>query len=1029
VVNKTVGDMSAIGIFDSVRIEADVTACEQCGSTSRVGRGLCLNCLLLRCLGSDSENKSTLKRLLDEIDVRDADWRIGNYQILEEIGRGGMGVIYRARQRHSRRIVALKRMLSFQADSQETLARFRREAEAVASLDHPNILPIHEVSEGEDGLPFFSMKFAAGGSLVDAAPALRDEPRRSVELMAKVARAVQYAHGHGILHRDLKPGNILLDGRGEPLVSDFGLAKWLDTTSDVTRTLTIFGTPGYIAPEQAKRSAAKLTPAADVYSLGAILFELFTGRPPFLGEHALAVIQQASEKPAPKLRSLIPGFDRDLETICAKCLECEPNARYRSAGDLAEDLERWLEGRPIKTRRVLPSTHAWRWSRRNPALVGTAAVCLLLGAASLWLLREPDWRRQISAATKKLLLSPQQAAEQAKLHQALIEYPESYIGVESSHFMQSPGTKKERLYSILATSVGLDAKILTDKLPKFSQAVKRDPDASGYERACAAYLGEDYTEAERLFLITADEAQRAIPPKTVDIIRALKLAARSAQKLDERVRAKEHLVEAEKLTDRQRNPREWADVQYAIANVLLAVEDDAPDAEKLLRAAIEARTRLYGYEDRETLKARRWLGLSLQHQSRYPEAEAEFREVVKLDEKMLGPENPETLRSRWDLFRALSRGIKTADALIESQQILKLREKVLGPEDPETLDSRDGVANTLGQLGRFSEAISQRRELLQVQDKVLGPDDQQTLQLAGELGYNLVQAGEFREGESMLRRAYNGLERRLGSTHRTTTWYRHHLVLTLAVQDKDVEAEAEAREIVKIQPKAFSQPGWSRALLGVVLDKQGKHKEAEVQIREALGGYEKAFGIDDSATLDIRSNLARNLWYQGRNAEAETLLRELIKAHEKMLGAQVYLLENNASSRVDEFDALTPLECRTLFANTLRDQRKYAEAEAEYKQVIQAEENVLGPEHRDTLNACYNFAYQLGQQGKRDQAKALAERAAKSAAKVLDVNDPYTREYAKFLEELESGHAITMPAVEFRKTFVSGNKVVEQGPR
>ncbi len=180
------------------------------------------------------------------------------------------------------------------------------------------------MSESDDGLPFFSMKFAPGGSLLDAARALRKDPRRIMELMAKVARAVQYAHIHGILHRDLKPGNILLDGRGEPLVSDFGLAKWLDTTSDVTRTLTIFGTPGYIAPEQAKGSATKLTPAADVYSLGALLFDLFTGRTPFLGEHALAVIQQASEKPAPKLRSLIPGFDRDLETICAKCLEREP---------------------------------------------------------------------------------------------------------------------------------------------------------------------------------------------------------------------------------------------------------------------------------------------------------------------------------------------------------------------------------------------------------------------------------------------------------------------------------------------------------------------------------------------------------------------------------------------------------------------------------------------------------------------------------------------------------------------------------
>ncbi len=365
----------------------DPAKCRQCGATTRLGNGLCLSCTLREGLEDDCEASSeSFQAILAEDEVRDTQWRIGNYEILEEIGRGGMGVIYRARQRHSRRIVALKRIVSYHADSRETLERFRREAEAAASLDHPNILPIYEVGQGEDGLPFFSMKYAAGGSLQKAEPALRGEPRECVRLMAKVARAVQYAHEHGVLHRDLKPGNILLDGRGEPFVTDFGLAKWLDTTTDLTRSLAIFGTPGYIAPEQAKGPAAKLTPVADVYSLGAILFDLFTGRPPFLGEHALAVIQQATESPAPKLRSVAPTLDRDLETICARCLEREPQARYRSAGDLAIDLERWLEGRPIIARRVSPPVRAWRWAKRNPKLAAAtaAAFCSATAAAFLF---------------------------------------------------------------------------------------------------------------------------------------------------------------------------------------------------------------------------------------------------------------------------------------------------------------------------------------------------------------------------------------------------------------------------------------------------------------------------------------------------------------------------------------------------------------------------------------------------------------------------------------------------------------------
>ncbi|PYK75272.1 MAG: hypothetical protein DME42_02935 [Verrucomicrobia bacterium] len=368
-------------------IETGTSKCEQCGATTRLGDGMCLSCFLKEGLQPEQQaSAAAFESLLAEADVPDKQWRLGNYEILEEIGRGGMGVIYRARQRHSRRIVALKRVLTYQADSHETLARFRREAETAATLDHPNILPIYEVSESEDGLPYFSMKLAIGGSLRTATPALCHNPRQCVQLMAKVACAIEYAHSRKILHRDLQPGNVLLDAHGEPLVSDFGLAKWLDEQTDLTRTLTTFGTPGYIAPEQAE--GLSFSPAADIYSLGAILFNLLAGRPPFVGANALSVIRQASVTPAPKLREIAPSLGRDLETIIARCLERDPKARYRSAAALAQDLERWLEGRHILARRVLPPARIWRWSRRNPILAGAAAACLILTSAVVWLARE-----------------------------------------------------------------------------------------------------------------------------------------------------------------------------------------------------------------------------------------------------------------------------------------------------------------------------------------------------------------------------------------------------------------------------------------------------------------------------------------------------------------------------------------------------------------------------------------------------------------------------------------------------------------
>ena len=403
----------------SVQLQSAVeehAKCEKCGASIRLNTGICVSCLLRNGLeGGDDVPQALFQTVLAEVDAPNKSWFLGNYEILEQIGCGGMGVIYRARQRHSRRIVAVKRVLSYRADSHGALQRFRREAQAVASLDHPNILPIYEVSESEDGLPFFSMKFAEKGSLQENAASLRDEPRRCVQLMAKVAHAVEYAHSRGVLHRDLKPGNILLNDRGEPLVSDFGLAKLLDGNNDLTRSLTTFGTAGFIAPEQAGDAAVDLTPVADVYSLGAVLFNVLTGRPPFLGSNPVSVIRQASETQAPKLRSLAPSLDRDLETICARCLERDPKARYQSAGDLAADLERWLAGCPIVARPVSPPARIWRWSQRNPKLVGAATAGILLGAAAVWLFRgELFTASQFNPPSRSIAVLPFTDSSEAK---------------------------------------------------------------------------------------------------------------------------------------------------------------------------------------------------------------------------------------------------------------------------------------------------------------------------------------------------------------------------------------------------------------------------------------------------------------------------------------------------------------------------------------------------------------------------------------------------------------------------------------
>src|SRR2546423_997149 len=387
-----------------------IRICRKCGAKifSDAPKGLCTACVLETALGIFPDAVAGVDSSAGSLDELSCDnpkptsgvkeavraatmlGELGDYELLDEIGRGAQGVVFRAWQKSLNRTVALKVISLGQWASKAHLKRFRLEAEAAARLEHPGIVPIHEVGE-RDGSCYFSMKFIEGGQLDEVVKRTPMLIRHAAELIVKVACTVHYAHEHGILHRDIKPGNILLDAKGEPHLTDFGLARLVESESSVTQTLDVLGTPSYMAPEQAVGNNAAVSSATDVYGLGGVLYQLLTGQPPFAGGATYETIKLLLDTEPKQPRLLNPKIDRDLSTICLKCLEKDPKRRYSSALALAEDLERWLKHEPIQARHNGVFTRGGKWVRRNPSSALLVACLVALAAAAGWIVWKSEF--------------------------------------------------------------------------------------------------------------------------------------------------------------------------------------------------------------------------------------------------------------------------------------------------------------------------------------------------------------------------------------------------------------------------------------------------------------------------------------------------------------------------------------------------------------------------------------------------------------------------------------------------------------
>jgi eukaryotic-like serine/threonine-protein kinase len=898
---------------------------------------------------------------------------IGRYRIIRLLGEGGMGTVYEAEQDEPRRVVALK-VIKLGLATPDRLRRFRQESQALARLQHPGIAQIFESNTADTGFgpqPFFAMEFIHGRPLKQYAEVHQLNTRQKLLLMVKICDAVQHAHQRGLIHRDLKPGNILVDETGQPKILDFGVARVTeaDQQGDLQPTMMtglgqLVGTLAYMSPEQVLGDPLEVDTRSDVYALGVILYELLSGRLPYAVNHRQlpeAVHTIREEEPA-SLSSAGRDYRGDIETLVGKALEKDKTRRYTSAADLGADIQRYLNDEPIAARPPSAAYQLQKFARRHRGLMAATATLFLVLLAGI-------------------AVSTSQAIRANQAGQAALRERDRAVAAEASAVQERNRalTEKQRADGESATAKAVNDFLQNGLLAQASASAqarpgtKPDPDLkvrTALDRAASGIAGK----FDKQPLVEASIRQ-TIGNTYLD----LGIYPEAQRQIERSLELRRRLLGEE-------HPDTLAALETL--GVLYRHQGKAAQAETVLTKVLDVQRRVLGEDHPATLESAYALALLYEDQEKFARAEPLLTKALDGQRRTLGEKHPSTALTMNKLAEVYKEEGKFAPAESLHTRALEIQRSILGQEHPETLYAMNSLASLYEDEGKYAQAERLFSNALEVQRRLLGEEHIETLETMGNLGNLYRIEGKYAEAESLLTRTLDKQRRLLGEEHVDTMSVLSNLAALYQAQGKYAQVEPIDTKILEIHRRVLGEenPVTARAMnnLAVLYGKEGKWAQAEPILANSLAIRRRVLGEEHPLTLMTMGNLAYVYQVLGKYAQAEPLSIRAVEGLRRVEGE-----EHNDT-----------LICTNMLGLLYRSEGKYAQAEPLLIKALDIRRRILGQDHPDTIKSMNSLANLYRSEGKSAEAETLLAAVLEARRRVLGPAHPDTISVMALLGEV-----------------------------